>query len=103
MWDSDSERTPKRARPASPADAFRTPEKPVSAGQAGGLQPRLWDVEQLCTFLWRSGFQDPELLSCFRGEREKPTLACLSGSFPRWDAGSRKTFSSVEISIGWHP
>ncbi|XP_063000921.1 deoxynucleoside triphosphate triphosphohydrolase SAMHD1 [Elgaria multicarinata webbii] len=69
MWNSNREGTPKRARPTSPVDGFRTPEKRVSAWQAaepGGLQPRHWDTEQLCIFLQRRGFAEPALLRCFR-------------------------------------
>ncbi|XP_061487685.1 deoxynucleoside triphosphate triphosphohydrolase SAMHD1 isoform X2 [Rhineura floridana] len=69
MWHCNKEGAPKRARPTSPADGLQTPEKRACAWHAadpGGLHPRHWDTEQLCDFLWRSGFEDPALLSCFR-------------------------------------
>lgn len=74
MWSPDREGTPKRARPNSLVDGYCTPEKRAVAWQAadpGGLHPRCWDAEQLCDFLRRSGFEEPELLRRFRGEREK--------------------------------
>ncbi|XP_054835873.1 deoxynucleoside triphosphate triphosphohydrolase SAMHD1 [Eublepharis macularius] len=59
----------KRARTDSPADGFRTPEKGVSEWQGadpGHLHLRHWDAEQLCDFVRRRGFEEPEVLSLFR-------------------------------------
>lgn len=65
------EGTPKRARPDSPADGFRTPEKRAVAWRGtdpAGLHPRDWDSQQLCQYLRGKGFAQ-ELLSRFTGER----------------------------------
>ncbi|XP_053249861.1 deoxynucleoside triphosphate triphosphohydrolase SAMHD1 isoform X1 [Podarcis raffonei] len=62
----------KRPRPASPGDGFHTPEKRVSVCRAPDpcrSHPRDWDIEQVCEFLRSSGFEDPELLRCFRGKK----------------------------------
>uniref|UniRef100_A0A670JVL3 HD domain-containing protein n=1 Tax=Podarcis muralis TaxID=64176 RepID=A0A670JVL3_PODMU len=62
----------KRPRPASPGDGFHTPEKRVSVCRAPdpcGSHPRDWGIEQVCEFLRSSGFEDPELLRCFRGKK----------------------------------
>ncbi|XP_060087008.1 deoxynucleoside triphosphate triphosphohydrolase SAMHD1 [Heteronotia binoei] len=69
MQKSGKDGISKRARPDSPADGFHTPEKRVSAWQDADpdrLHPRFWGTEQLCCFLCRQGFDDPELQGCFR-------------------------------------
>ncbi|XP_075757596.1 deoxynucleoside triphosphate triphosphohydrolase SAMHD1 isoform X3 [Pelodiscus sinensis] len=56
----------KRARPGSPPDGLRTPEKRAPAWAPPALPPgpppRRWDTEQVCDFLCRSGFGEPGLL-----------------------------------------
>lgn len=87
------ERTPKRARPTSPAASLEeTPEKSAGVWQAGGgldaagLHPRQWTTEQLCDFLRCSGFAGSEelelLLTRLRGREEgkaaRRAVACLT-------------------------
>lgn len=74
MQNSGKEGPSKRARPDSPANVFSTPEKRVSLLQDADpdhLHPRHWGTNQLCCFLSRNGFEDPELLCCIKGEREE--------------------------------
>nr|XP_056723452.1 deoxynucleoside triphosphate triphosphohydrolase SAMHD1 [Euleptes europaea] len=67
----------KRPRPDSPADGFHTPEKQVSAWRDADpdhVHPRSWGTEQLCTFLRRNGFEDPELLRCVQDNQMTGSL-----------------------------
>ncbi|XP_033009135.1 deoxynucleoside triphosphate triphosphohydrolase SAMHD1-like isoform X2 [Lacerta agilis] len=69
MSSSNGEGAFKRPRPASPGNVFHTPEKRGSACRdpdSCRSHPRDWGIEQVCNFLRSSGFEDPELLRCFR-------------------------------------
>uniref|UniRef100_A0A8D0G4C8 Deoxynucleoside triphosphate triphosphohydrolase SAMHD1 n=1 Tax=Sphenodon punctatus TaxID=8508 RepID=A0A8D0G4C8_SPHPU len=92
----------KRARPASPADGFRTPEKRVSSLQApdpSGSRPSHWDTERVCDFLCSNGFSDPGLLSLFREHQITGSLLYFLTKSDLQDMGIRPVGLRLKLLV----